>query len=214
MKILRRVLIVLFCIIFFLVIFVWNILSDGWVEQVATHLIPKRISEKATGWGYDNNSISTSNFYTIAITGLLVAWTLFLGFILWDFKDRQRRKLLIYFPFLVVILGISTYNYAHGDYLVKPGYQAPLNLVLIFLSLVFILWIHRTKTKSTDGIIIKYIFLVVLGVIGFLVPSFFSLFYILEKLGVTEISPDLTIVTTICTLITTYIGYKEFKKEK
>lgn len=205
----RKVIIVLTGIIFFLILFIWELLGAGFAETIGEFLFSESISKKLNGWEYDSGIVA--NFYFFLTIAFELSIALLLVFILWDFKDKQRQRLLIYFPFLFVILAITSYNYSHADMLIKPGIQGPMNLVLIFLSSVFVVWLYKLKTKSNDLRILKYIFLVLLSLVGVLLPGYFTLIFMFKKLGIGDFEPNLAVVTTICTLISTYIAFKKYK---
>jgi len=167
-----------------------------------------------TNWEFDTTEIS--NFFFFYLIGLGLALGLTTTFILWDFKDSFRRRLFIYFPFLLLIMGFSTYNYSHFDYLIKPDIQVIFNLAMTFLSLVFLFQLWTLKPKLTDGIILKYFILFLLLFCGFLIPAFFSICWFIKRIGLAEFNFgfNMPIIATITGVISTTITVLKYRSDR
>jgi len=180
---------------------------------LADLLSSKSTQSRFRGW--DRYNI-TSDFFSIFILGLTIALGLMVAFIMLDFKDKFRRRLFIYIPFFIVILGCSSYNYFHFDYIIRPDIQAIFNLVIIFFGLICNIKIWNLKVQSTDGIILKYLILFILIFCSVLIPCYFSISWLLHRLGIPEINLNfnMPIITTLAGLITTTITVLKFLDDK
>jgi hypothetical protein len=203
-------------IVGFLTFSIIGLTSIFW-GQVSSVLADK-LSSDATrrvfkGWTYDNPHIS--NAYLFLQTGLAVSLGLAVTFMLLDFKDRYRRRLSIYLPFLIVILATTTYNYLHFDYIIRPDIQVIFNILLVFLSSVWLVKLWTINFHSNDGQILKYLIIFLVGLGGLTIPLFFSICWFFQRLGLEiPLDIDMPILTTICGLVTTIVTIQKYRTEK
>lgn len=159
------------------------------------------------------------NYFFFYLIGLSVALGMTVTFIIWDIRDSSRRRLLIYIPFLLLILGFTVYNYVHMDYLIEPDVQVIFNLLLIFLGLVFVIKIWKLNTHDTDGIVLKYLIVFLISLCAVVIPFYFSIDWFFRRIGITSINLgfDMPIITTVSGLISTVVTvliYLDDRKKK
>lgn len=212
-QLLRKITAIVAGLLTFIVVGVAPNLWVGLVANIADKLTTKNTEAIFGNWKYDG---MVENFYYLFLLGLALAVSLTVCFIIWDYKDRFRRRLLIYIPFMVIILCFSSYNYAHADILVRPDIQVIFNLVLVFLALVCLIKIWTLKIQSTDAQVLKYLIFFFLLLCGFCMPTFFTLLWLKDRFGLakTDSSFNLPIVTTISGLITTAITVLKFRDDR
>ncbi|HMG16913.1 MAG TPA: hypothetical protein VK590_15760 [Saprospiraceae bacterium] len=172
-------------------------------------------TEKLFGvWPFNDNT--NSDFYLYYILGLAIALGLLVTFILWDIGDVSRSRLIIYIPFLILILGFSVYNYINSDNLIRPDIQAGFNLLIICLGLFCSIQLWHFKAKSTDGIVLKYIILFILILCSVFIPFYFSISWFFKRVGLNEInlSFNMPIITTIASVITCVITVLKYENDK
>jgi hypothetical protein len=213
----RKVIAILGGLATFIVIGLTCIFWGQAFSSLADYLSSDATKKIFSNWAFDK--IEITNFYLFYLTGLAIALGLTVTFVLWDFNDNFRRRLFIYLPFLILVMGFSTYNYLHFDYIMKPDMQVVFNFLLNFLSLVFIFQLWKLTPKSTDGIILKYYILFLLLLCGFLIPTFFSICWLIERLGLSELNfnfnmPIITTITGVVTTVITVLKYKSDKKKE
>lgn len=175
---------------------------------------------KNPNYGSSSDSESFFAFQTFNLFALGLAVSLSVTFVIWDFKDKFRRRLLIYIPFMIIILCISLYNYAGGDVLILPDVQAVFNILLTFLVTVCLIQLWKMKTTSTDGMVLKYLIFFLLAFSGFCLPLFFNLIWVFALLGVpralilTLNLPILSTIAGITSTVLTVLKYRDDKKKE
>jgi hypothetical protein len=189
---------------------IWGNLFAVLADNVSSDLTRKLFGI----WPHNDNSIS--NFYLFYIIGLAIALGLTVTFILLDFKDNIRRRLLIYIPFFILILGFSVYNYFHIDYIMRPDIQAAFNLIIIFLGLILSIHLWNLKANSTDGIVLKYFVLFFLILCSVFIPFYFTISWFFQRVGLSNInlSFNMPIITTIAGVVTSIITVLKYKDDK
>src|ERR1051326_4275199 len=107
--------------------------------------------------------------------GLAIAVALSLIRCFWHLWVSRKALTLTYSTLLVVLLSMSSANFALGDSFLNRGAQALIDLVLLVLGLIVISMLIRLRPKSPEGAIVQgcIVFLVFLQ--GIALPALFGL---------------------------------------
>jgi hypothetical protein len=166
----KKTIAILFGILTFIICSIGSFILPFYVGDLANKLSNTK-TENFIGqdWSFDRPEIS--NFYFFYLFAISLAIGLTVTFIMCDFTDSYRKRLFIYIPFMIIILGFTGYNYAHADFIIKRDIQIILNLILLFLSSVCLSALWNLKAKSKDGIILKYFIFSLLLLFSFVNPA-------------------------------------------
>jgi len=166
----------------------------------------------------DDNFISfeLANYYYNYTLGLNLALSLSTIFLLWDFSFAYKKRVMIYIPFLIVIIGFSAYNFAMADTFVKPDLQFYIDIILFFLSMVIVVEIWKMKILSLDLRILSYMILVLILACGVLIPLYLIISYGIIKLAMDKwiYFPSIKTLNTIIPIITTAVTVLKYLDDR
>lgn len=122
-------------------------------------------------------------FISLSRVGLALAISLSLVFCFWERRVTPRARTLPYFFFLILLLSLSTANFASLDSLLNRKAQALIDFVLVIIGLIVISVLIRMRPASPEATIIRavVVFLVVLQ--GIALPGLWGLLWLLNWEG-------------------------------
>jgi len=118
---------------------------------------------------------------------------------------------------MAIVLPASFYNYDQGDNVLPAFAQLTVNLVLIFLAATTALWLSSSRPTAPDSQVLKYLSLALLLLGGVFVPAFFTLIWILWKVGLLtrEATTQITFqhITGLSAVVSCVVAWLTYRRE-
>jgi F0F1-type ATP synthase assembly protein I len=120
-----------------------------WLWGLADRLIPPGAP------GQNLNTGARDAYLSLLVFGLGLATALSLIYCLWNRRPARKGVVGSYFIFLVMLMSMSTANFARGDELLNRKAQALIDLVLVTLGLIVVIELLQFRTNSTPGMVLR-----------------------------------------------------------
>jgi hypothetical protein len=191
----------------------FGLFSPGFVLlELADNLVPPAVGQNLiTG--------DREEFWFFSTIGLAIAVALSLIHCFWNRRVSRKALALTYSILLVVLLTMSSANFALGDSFLNRGAQALIDLVLLVLGLIVISMLIRLRPQSPEGAVVRagIVFLVFLQ--GVALPGLFGLIGLLNgqnALSVAQaqsIKPEwISAIAAIVSAVVAVLNYQATKR--
>jgi hypothetical protein len=101
-------------------------------------------------------------------------------FCLWDRRPSKKAITISYFLFLVVLMSMSTANFAYGDMLLNRKAQALIDLTLVVLGSIVLLIFSQIRPASITGAVLRGLIVFLIALEGVVLPGLFGLLWLLN----------------------------------
>ncbi|MCC9167979.1 hypothetical protein [Pontibacter harenae] len=188
----RKALATLIGIVSIIACFVWMVYGGILSEELAWRfgLIdlavgPDANKDAGTGPMPARVPDEVKSYYLVVLGALLLASGCSAALLVLKGHRRFQLRLGIYLGFLVILLPAAFFNYFHGsgDLALEAKYQVIFNLILVFLGATICLTISSWKADAPDTKVLKVMIFTLLLFSAVLVPSLFTLLWILWSFG-------------------------------
>jgi hypothetical protein len=130
--------------------------------------------------GQNLNTNDRETYQHLAILGLGMAAALSAVFCLWDRRPSKKAITISYFLFLVVLMSMSTANFAYGDMLLNRKAQALIDLTLVVLGSIVLLIFSQIRPASITGAVLRGLIVFLIALEGVVLPGLFGLLWLLN----------------------------------
>jgi hypothetical protein len=167
--------------------------------------------------GQNLNTNDRDLFVSLSTVGLALATSLSMVFCFWNRRASQRAIVFGYFAFLVVLVSMSTANFATGDMLLNRKAQALIDLVLVVLGLITTSMLMRIRSLSPEGVILRAVIVFLLILQAIALPGVYGLLWLLNWQN--AISADQTRslnpgwISAAAALVSAGIAFLKYRKE-
>jgi len=153
-------------------------------------------------------------FYRLSLAGMSLTIGLAIILLGWNARPTATAKTIIFGSVLILLLAISTANFATGDALVRRSAQAVINLVMVFFGLVAVVEITQLRFSSSSGKVLQgmVIFGLLFQAIG--LPLLFSIVFWLDRQGVCPREISYGWVAAVSGIASTIISLLTYKRNK
>ena len=130
--------------------------------------------------GQNLNTNWRTAFESLSFCGLGLATSLSVVYCFWDRRPTKTAVVVSYFVFLVVLMSMSTANFATADMLLNRKAQALIDLVQVILGSIVVIELLQIRAGSTAGTVLRAVIIFLITFQGLAIPGFFGLFWLLN----------------------------------
>lgn len=170
--------------------------------------------------GQNLNTNDRDLFLSLSAVGLALATALSLVMCFWSRPVQQKAITLTYLFFLIVLVSISTANFAALDALLNRKAQAFIDLVLVIVASVTMTALIHLKPSSPSGIVTRAIVVFLLTLQGIALPAIYGLLWLLNwenALTATQtrsFNPSwISALAAVASAVTATLNYQHTKQE-
>ena len=124
-----------------------------------------------------------SSYYFFYVLGLCVTGGFSAVVLLWERRPSFKRRRLGYLAMWLLVLPMSMYNYAHFDFIIRPAFQAIVNLVVVFLGAVLTIETVRLRATAPDAKVIRALAIFLIAFLSVAVPGLFTILWLLTAVN-------------------------------
>jgi hypothetical protein len=130
--------------------------------------------------GQNLNTNDRETYESLSMLGLSIAAALSVVFFLWDRNPSKKVITISYFLFLVVLMSMSTANFASGDMLLNRKAQALIDLVLVVLGSIVLLTLSRIRPASATGVVLQAVIMFLIAFEAVVLPGLLGFLWLLN----------------------------------
>ena len=201
----------------------WTLIAGSAISRyVWGHLALNVPLSQAKGPRPDVNDDSAQLVYLALVAAIIMALGASVSLKILTPRAGWNTRVAGYGIVLLALLPATLYNYFQKDNVLPMGLQVAFNVVLIFLGSVAAWWVAEFRVSAPDGRILKLLVLILLATSAVFVPTFFTLLWGLNQVGILTAKQTrgvefshITGAAAIGSLVISWLNYnRERRKEK
>lgn len=179
-------------------------------------------ADKLIPVGAPGQNLNTSDreiFKSLSTVGLALAASLSIVYCFWERRVKSKAITFSYFLFLIVLLSMSTANFAALDALLNRSAQALIDLVLVVLGLITTSVLIGIRPTSPSGAVIRAVVVFLLVLQGIALPAIYGLLWFLNWQNAVSLSQSrslnpawISAVAGAASAVTAVLNYRNSKK--
>jgi hypothetical protein len=151
-------------------------------------------------------------FYQLAFLGLALVAGFSTTLMLWSRGRSSKRRGALYFCCLVLILPLTAFNYASGDWFIRASVQVFINLGLIFLGCCLLLMLLEFKPTSTEMIVLRGLAIFILVFAAIAQPALYSVVWYLVVTRAVKPEPiSLSSLSTVAGFVSAIVAVLNYR---